>query len=322
MKVASLLIALVFVFSLGTGASAQETEFSDPGLTPDSPFYFLEIITEGIGTFFTFGDLKKAERYAALATERLAEIQAVVEKGKSEFAEKTLQRYEKQLNNSMDRAQKAQAKGQDTEKVMEVLARAGRATSRHLEVLTEVYEKVPERARSAIENAMKASMKGHERVVEALRERDALGEVPEAASLPTRVPEEVRERVRIRVQQEIEEENIEQVVDSFQSFEAIEAFCIETGGPPELCASAEARCREIGVTTPGECFRLFMTASVKMIPPSEEEMEELRIRGEDQEELRIQMEAERDQATLKKKATEEAQRRGEDVPRPSSDDFR
>ena len=91
MKAISLLIISVFLFSLGTGVLAQETELPSPGLTPDSPFYFLEMIAEEIGTFFTFGDLKKAERYAILAAERLAEVQAVVEKGKPEFAEKPLQ---------------------------------------------------------------------------------------------------------------------------------------------------------------------------------------------------------------------------------------
>ncbi len=91
MKAISLLIISVFLFSLGTGVLAQETELPSPGLLPDSPFYFLETIAEEIVTFFTFGDLKKAERYAILAAERLAEVQAVVEKGKPEFAEKPLQ---------------------------------------------------------------------------------------------------------------------------------------------------------------------------------------------------------------------------------------
>jgi hypothetical protein len=50
MKAVSLLIISVFLFSLGTGVLSQETELPDPGLTPDSPFYFLETIAEGIGT--------------------------------------------------------------------------------------------------------------------------------------------------------------------------------------------------------------------------------------------------------------------------------
>ncbi len=308
MKAISLLITSAFLFSLGTGVLAQETELPDPGLTPDSPFYFLETIAEGIGTFFTFGDLKKAERYAALAAERLAEVQAVVEKGKPEFAEKTLQRYEKQLNNSIARAKKAQAKGKNTEKVTEVLARVGQATSKHLEVLAEVYEKVPEQAKPAIENAMKASVKGHEKAVEALKAQNALGEVPEEVSLPEKVPQEVRERIQMRAQQELELEKVFQELESFESlrtfciekggppemcekippqgfsFETLEALCMEAGGTPEICASIEADCREFGVTTPDECFLVLMTATITTSPApslSEEEMEERRRREEE-----------------------------------------
>ena len=60
----------------------SQFELPDPGLLPDSPFYFLEIISEEIGNFFTFGDIKKAERYAALSAERMAEAENLVENWK------------------------------------------------------------------------------------------------------------------------------------------------------------------------------------------------------------------------------------------------
>ena len=314
MKTIYLLIISVFLFSFGMGVLAQETELPDPGLTPDSPFYFLETIAEGIGTFFTFGDLKKAERYANLAAERLAEAKAVVEKGKSELAVKTLERYEMQLNKSIARAEKAQTKGKDTEKVMAVLTRVGKTTSKHLEVLAEVYKKVPEQAKPAIENAMKVSVKGHEKAVEVLKAQNALGEVPETVSLPVEVPEKVRERIQMKVQQELEVEEVLRGLESsgslrnlciekggttetcekfplegFKSFEQIEAFCIEMGATPETCASVEAKCKEFGVTTPNECFVVFFTATTKVVVGSfsEEEMEEMEKRAREEEEKRI-----------------------------------
>ena len=336
------LISLFFLASFNF-AQAQEVELPSPGLTPDSLFYFLEIIAEEIGTFFTFGDLKKAERHATLAAERLVEARAVVEKGKPEFVEKTLERYEMQLNKSMARVEKAESKGENTEKVIEVLAKVGRATSKHLEVLAEVYEKVPEEAKPAVENAMKASVKRHEKAVEALKVKDALGEVPEVVSLPEKVPAEVRERIQEKVRQESEIEKIlegfkslgtvrafciEQggppeacerfPLEGYESFEPLEAFCTEMGGPSEICASIEAECREFGVTTPDECFIIFFTATTNVAPVSEEKMEELRIREETQEELRIQREAEEAEAVLRKQAAEERmeelQHQGEYVP--------
>ena len=57
MKTKSFLILSSFLLFFGFGILAQEVELPNPGLTPDSPFYFLETITEDIRTFFTFGDL-------------------------------------------------------------------------------------------------------------------------------------------------------------------------------------------------------------------------------------------------------------------------
>jgi hypothetical protein len=257
MKKAIVVIVLSsLLLSLGAGISAQEIKLPNPGITPDSIFYFLDIIMEEIGTFFTFGDLKKAERYATLAAERLAETQSLVEKGKPELVEKTLARYEMQLQNSIARAEKAQSKGQNAEKVM---TRVGKATSLHLEVLAEIGEKV-------------------------LKAQNALGDVPEEIPLPENIPQEVKERI----QQELEIEKVLESIDSskslrdicaeqggtpemceefplekFESFEQIEAFCIEKGGSPEICTSLEAKCKEFGVTTANECFLLLSISSIK-----------------------------------------------------------
>lgn len=290
-KIIFLFIVLFFLVA-GCKALAEES-LPNPGTLPDSPFYFLERISEAVGTFFTFGDLKKAERYASLAAERLAEAKAVVKKGKSELAEKTLEKYETQLEKSMARAEKAQTKGENTEKIMEVMTRVGQATSKHLEVLAEVYEKVPEQAKPAIEQAIKVSIKGHEKAVEVLKTKNALGEIPEKVSLPTKVPQEVRERIQSKVQQELEEEKVKKVkeyLQSFESFEALKNFCIEKGAPPETCASLESKCKERGITTPNECFRAASTATIKssIKPPlSEEELEERR-RNEGEEKNRIE----------------------------------
>jgi|GEM_PF-382315 len=291
MKITSLLITLIFLFSVGIGVLAQETELPDPGLTPDSPFYFLETIVEEIGTFFTFGDLKKAERYAVLAAERLAEARALVDKDKPELAEKTLARYQTQLEKSMERAEKAQTRGKSTE---EVMTRAGQATSKHLDVLAEVYEKVPDQTKPAIERAMEVSMRGHEKAVEALKAQNALGDVPEEVSLPAQIPSEVRERVQTRVQQQLQIEEALKSIDTskslrdicqeqggtpemcaefpsepFESFEQIEDYCTGLGGPSEICTSLEDRCREYGATTPNECFILLSAYSIKAYQATE-----------------------------------------------------
>jgi len=178
MRKISLLTALLFLLlSLGVGligilsgsygvkVLAQGVELPGPGLTPDSPFYFLERFAEGIGTFFTFGDLNKAARYAALASERIAEAQAVINKGKPEVAEKALKRYEDQLGRALAKAETAKTKGQNIERVTEIVATA---TSKHLTVLEGVLEKVPEAAKEAITRALEKSKNGHITALKAL----------------------------------------------------------------------------------------------------------------------------------------------------------
>jgi len=84
----------VFLFFCGEVVLAQNEAFSGAGLTPDSPFYFLEIIAEKIGNFFTFGDKAKAERMVDLMDERMAEAQKMLKEKKIEPANKAFERYQ------------------------------------------------------------------------------------------------------------------------------------------------------------------------------------------------------------------------------------
>ncbi|MCD6528603.1 hypothetical protein J7K44_03150 [bacterium] len=235
-KVFLIIIGLVLLSSLGVGALAQETELPNPGLTPDSPFYFLERIAEGIGTFFTFGDLNKAERYAKLASERVAEVQAVVEKGKPEAAEKALKRYEEQLEKALARAEKARAKGKNVAKVTEIVAQA---TSKHLSVLEEVLEKVPEKAKKGITKALEKSKKGH------------------ITSLKALAKENPRKAVEINInsskgrlnkaKEEAIKKNKEKVERALKDYEELQTVLEEIRGKGQILASitAETRIEEI-----------------------------------------------------------------------------
>ncbi len=70
--------SLVFV---GGNAMAQEQQvvLPSPGLTPESPFYFLDKLGETIQRFFTFNPESKARLEISFARERIAEIKLVLE---------------------------------------------------------------------------------------------------------------------------------------------------------------------------------------------------------------------------------------------------
>lgn len=160
-----IVLPLLILLLAGGAAYAQTEDLPNPGLLPDSPFYFLKGWVEGIGTFFTFGDLAKAGRFSHLAEVRLAEAKALVEKGKPEIAEEPILRYQDQLEAALTKASEAKAKGLDTD---EVLAKVAESTLKHQAVLADVYEKVPEQAKAAIERAMQAGMRGHEEALKAI----------------------------------------------------------------------------------------------------------------------------------------------------------
>ena len=310
-KFSLILISSLIVTSLllsGT-AYAQGEELPDPGITPDSPFYFLDTWGKNIGLFFAFGPEAKARKALEYAEERLAEAQAMAIKNKvremeraadsyngflamvreraeeveqqgvsedisetvalatakhlrvldkvkdkvPEEAEETIARAREASMNGQrnallalakvkpdraieinsatieNRLNRAEAKASEniTEEVEEALAdadelleleeeiseiaqglsgnmtaieqRVARATSNRLEVLARVYENVPDQAKPAIERAMANSVRKHERAVEALKKRNALGGISEEPPIPERVREEVKERLRLEI---------------------------------------------------------------------------------------------------------------------------
>jgi len=323
------LISCILVTSLlfsGT-AYAQDEELPDPGITPDSPFYFFDTWGKRIGLFFAFGPEAKARKALEYAEERLAEAQAMAIKnrireaeratnGYDEFlaivAEKTeevrqqgvadniseivalatskhlsvldrakdtvpeeareaivkakeislngqqnalrvlarerleraieinLASIENRLNRARQKADEnnteeveealedidklfrfgeeiseiARGLGKDTTTAEELVAKA---TSVHLEVLAEVHEKVPEQARAFIENLMANSLRSRERVVEALKNKGALGEIPEEAPVLQRIQEQLRERIEEEIQERVQEEVQERVREQIQN---------------------------------------------------------------------------------------------------------
>ena len=160
-----LLVPLLSIFLFAGVVQAQTNDLPEPGLLPDNPFYFLKNWTEGIETFFTFGDVAKAERFLNLSEKRLAEADALVAKGKPGVAEGTIGRYQEHLDRVLSKAEEAKTKGLDAD---EVLAKVAEATLKHQAVLAGVYEKVPAQTRSAIQQAMQAGMRGHEEALKAV----------------------------------------------------------------------------------------------------------------------------------------------------------
>ena len=184
----SIFILLSFL-TFGFMALAQESDLPLPGLTPDSPFYFLKAWKESIQMFFTFGEENKARQFLHLSEVRLAEYKKMIEKGKTEIAQKILEKYEEKLGHALEKADQAQEKGKDVEKLKEAISEK---ILKHQEVLEGVLEKVPEEAKKGIENAIEMSSKGFENAIQAVS-----GEKREEL-------ERKAEEVKIRIEEKME----------------------------------------------------------------------------------------------------------------------
>lgn len=134
--------AVMTMALFGTVAFAEEQTLPKPGMTPASPFFFLERFFEKVGTFFTFGEKVKNERLLTLAEERLAEAKALAEEGNAAAAD-ALGFYGEQLSDL------AQRGGKDVERATKL----AEATERHYAVLEDIRKRALTFARSSVEEA-------------------------------------------------------------------------------------------------------------------------------------------------------------------------
>ena len=131
----------------------------DIGLLPDSSAYGFKRFFENIRMFTTFGGLKKCERYLNHADLRLGELKVMIAREGDEYADSLLRDYKSDIEACDDILK-------DTKEYDEKsLINAALKTAKHLDVLEEIKDKVPEQAKLALDHALDASRKGHDNIV-------------------------------------------------------------------------------------------------------------------------------------------------------------
>jgi len=140
---------MIAVLLMAVPVMAQE-ELPDPGITPDSPFYFVDQL---------FSVFKSP---AALADERAAEAVAMAHKNHERGLAKALAGYEKAL-------QKRQAQADRSAEDAEAVATQ---TSNHLIALARAREQVPAQAQAGLDRALDHSARGRENALASLEQHD------------------------------------------------------------------------------------------------------------------------------------------------------
>ncbi|GAH53296.1 unnamed protein product, partial [marine sediment metagenome] len=170
-KFGLILLGSLIITSLllsGTAYAQEEEELPDPGITPDSPFYFLDNWGKQIGLLFAFGPEAKARKALEYAEERLAEAQAMAVKNRIRETERAADSYNGFLAMVRKRVEEARQQGVP-ENISEKVALA---TSKHLSVLDRIKDTAPEQAKESIVRAKEAAINGQQNALRTLaRER-------------------------------------------------------------------------------------------------------------------------------------------------------
>lgn len=227
-----LVLGLLFMSNFSYVAAQTDASLPDPGLTPDNPFYFLDDFWKSVRLTFAFGVEKKADLRIKFAEEKLAEANEMARANNPNAVRRALNRYREQLGENGD--QLNDLIGEERAAVAE---RVADATSRHLEILDRVQERVPEQARDAVLSAKESSENGHLTALRAL----SVDKIEKAATL---TKEALDRRVEIvqRKADENEDEDIGRDVNRLNRFaEFAEELQSRAQDNPELRERIRAR---------------------------------------------------------------------------------
>lgn len=157
MKHKHIIPIFLFVLILASPAltiGQEAADLSNPGLTPTSPFYFMDRFGDWLLlNVLTLNQAKKAEVKIKIAEERLAELNEVFEKDpeKTDIIEKLEIRIEEKIKTAHQTAEKLDSENRKAESIIRGLSDFSLKRQR---VLERVIENVPEQTKDKIEIAL------------------------------------------------------------------------------------------------------------------------------------------------------------------------
>ncbi len=166
MKHKPILISLTILL---IASEAFAEELPNPGILPDHPFYPFKRLFESLRLWLTFDEEARARLHAFIAEQRLAELKAMIEKGKFEYVERLKDDYEKEMENLEGETNRIYGRAMTIgfgRNVALLTEHTCNVTYKHIKVLQNILERAPEQAREGLERAINASIKGHLKCIE------------------------------------------------------------------------------------------------------------------------------------------------------------
>jgi hypothetical protein len=154
----AIVIFMMTILMLNTSLALADNfkiKILDPGILPDSPDYESKQIQEK-KKMETFTDsLEKAGYHLELAERRMVEAMFMEEKGKPQFVDELVRRYDENLIQALQYL--AEGQSREKEDFDETIATIRTSTRIHMDELTALLDQVPEVSRPTIELAIDRS---------------------------------------------------------------------------------------------------------------------------------------------------------------------
>jgi cytochrome c oxidase subunit 2 len=210
-----IIFVLLIIFTLASVTGmvlAQENEVEDlpdAGLTPKSPFYFVDRFGDWMRlNVFTFNPVKKAEIKTQIAEERLAELNNISQEDpkRTDIIERLEKRIQKRINEANSDAERLDAEERDISHVIEKLSDFSLKRQR---VLENVIERVPEQIRDQIEATLANVYKraeNHHKILLRQKEKGFISEEKVSAVIQKGI-------TKLKNQLERRKERIEEIED-------------------------------------------------------------------------------------------------------------
>jgi hypothetical protein len=119
-----------------------------PGILPDHPLYWLKMIRDKVMISFATSSEQKMQRLLLYADKRIGAAQALIDGGKKELGVTTATKAEKYLERTISEYKKLQGTDKATP---EMATRLSKATAKHLEVLMEMVDQVPDQSKPSLQ---------------------------------------------------------------------------------------------------------------------------------------------------------------------------
>ena len=216
----------------------EMTDMPDPGITPDSALYEIDVLLDNAKAALTPTPLGKAKARLEIVQERAAEMEEMAAQNKAEEARRAELEVQKQMQKFDTSIRKVKKK--DAQELQAQI----QANAEKLERLKQKLRDSGSELADAIADALELLETSDEVIANIPDDFD-----PEATFILGSGPM------------------------GPATFDELIAQCIKWGEPPEDCEKIEGMCEEMGATTVNECLKMvaegFMTAELKAYPLGE-----------------------------------------------------